>query len=143
MAEIFLAGVLVSFVKLMAYGDIGVGSSFIPWCFFCVLQLRAFQCVDRRWLWDDIAPMPVIKQALKLACTVFDRDCVPALAALQYFPLMNGCAHVVRRKVMCGVKQSAMDVGITVYVNHALSSCQYSADYDYRFARVKAAVNHT
>lgn len=58
MAEIFLAGVLVSFVKLMAYGDIGVGSSFLPWCLFCVLQLRAFQCVDRRWLWDDIAPMP-------------------------------------------------------------------------------------
>jgi hypothetical protein len=26
----FLAGVLVSFVKLMAYGDIGVGLSFIP-----------------------------------------------------------------------------------------------------------------
>jgi paraquat-inducible protein A len=25
MAEIFLAGVLVSFVKLMAYGDIGIG----------------------------------------------------------------------------------------------------------------------
>ena len=52
MAEIFLAGVLVSFVKLMAYGSIGVGSSFLPWCLFCVLQLRAFQCVDRRWLWD-------------------------------------------------------------------------------------------
>ncbi|WP_432763716.1 paraquat-inducible protein A, partial [Escherichia coli] len=49
MAEIFLAGVLVSFVKLMAYGSIGVGSSFLPWCLFCVLQLRAFQCVDRRW----------------------------------------------------------------------------------------------
>ncbi|WP_058913128.1 membrane integrity-associated transporter subunit PqiA [Entomohabitans teleogrylli] len=58
MAEIFLAGVLVSFVKLMAYGDIGIGSSFIPWCLFCVLQLRAFQCVDRRWLWDDIGDMP-------------------------------------------------------------------------------------
>ncbi|MBJ3815286.1 membrane integrity-associated transporter subunit PqiA [Shimwellia pseudoproteus] len=65
MAEIFLTGVLVSFVKLMAYGDIGVGSSFIPWCLFCVLQLRAFQCVDRRWLWDDIAPMPVCPVALK------------------------------------------------------------------------------
>lgn len=61
MAEIFLAGVLVSFVKLMAYGDIGIGSSFIPWCLFCILQLRTFQCVDRRWLWDDIAPMPVLK----------------------------------------------------------------------------------
>jgi len=60
MAEIFLAGVLVSFVKLMAYGDIGVGSSFIPWCLFCLLQLRAFQCVDRRWLWDDLAPMPTL-----------------------------------------------------------------------------------
>lgn len=34
MAEIFLAGVLVSFVKLMAYGDIGIGSSFIPRCLF-------------------------------------------------------------------------------------------------------------
>ncbi|WP_425592329.1 paraquat-inducible protein A [Dermacoccus nishinomiyaensis] len=39
MAEIFLAGILVSFVKLMAYGDIGIGSSFIPWCLFCILQL--------------------------------------------------------------------------------------------------------
>lgn len=66
MAEIFLAGVLVSFVKLMAYGDIGVGLSFVPWCMFCVLQLRTFQCVDRRWLWDDIAPMPAIKQPLKV-----------------------------------------------------------------------------
>ncbi len=65
MAEIFLAGVLVSFVKLMAYGSIGVGSSFLPRCLFCVLQLRAFQCVDRRWLWDDIAPMPELRQPLK------------------------------------------------------------------------------
>jgi paraquat-inducible protein A len=66
MAEIFLAGVLVSFVKLMAYGDIGIGLSFVPWCMFCLLQLRTFQCVDRRWLWDDIAPMPAITQPLKV-----------------------------------------------------------------------------
>ncbi len=66
MAEIFLAGVLVSFVKLMAYGDVGVGSSFLPWCLFCFLQLRVFQCVDRRWLWDDIAPMPPINQPFKI-----------------------------------------------------------------------------
>ena len=58
MAEIFMAGVLVSFVKLMAYGDIGLETSFWPWCLFCLLQLRAFQCVDRRWLWNQIAPMP-------------------------------------------------------------------------------------
>ena len=64
MAEIFLAGVLVSFVKLMAYGDVGIGSSFIPWCLYCILQLRAFQCVDRRWVWDDIAPAPALMQPL-------------------------------------------------------------------------------
>ncbi len=62
MAEIFLAGVLVSFVKLMAYGDVGIGSSFIPWCLFCLLQLRAFQCVDRRWVWEDIEPPPPLAQ---------------------------------------------------------------------------------
>ncbi|MEC5320255.1 membrane integrity-associated transporter subunit PqiA [Brenneria populi subsp. brevivirga] len=58
MAEIFLAGVLVSFVKLMAYGDIGIGTSFIPFVLFCVLQLLTFQSLDRRWLWNDIAPPP-------------------------------------------------------------------------------------
>ncbi|MEZ3498124.1 membrane integrity-associated transporter subunit PqiA [Pantoea sp. KPR_PJ] len=58
MAEIFMAGVLVSFVKLMAYGDIGLETSFWPWCLFCLLQVRAFQCVDRRWLWNQLAPMP-------------------------------------------------------------------------------------
>ncbi len=57
MAEIFLAGVLVSFVKLMAYGDIGVGISFLPFCLFCLLQQRAFQCIDQRWLWDNIMPV--------------------------------------------------------------------------------------
>lgn len=66
MAEIFLAGVLVSFVKLMAYGNIGVGQSFLPWCLFCLLQLRTLQCVDRHWLWDDIAPAPAIHQPLKV-----------------------------------------------------------------------------
>lgn len=65
MSEIFLAGVLVSFVKLMAYGDIGVGLSFFPWCLFCLLQLRAFQCVDRRWLWNNIEPLPSVNQPLK------------------------------------------------------------------------------
>ncbi|MCG8709064.1 membrane integrity-associated transporter subunit PqiA [Brenneria sp. 4F2] len=58
MAEIFLAGVLVSFVKLMAYGDIGIGGSFTPFVLFCVLQLLTFQSLDRRWLWNDIVPPP-------------------------------------------------------------------------------------
>ncbi|MGM3176210.1 membrane integrity-associated transporter subunit PqiA [Dickeya lacustris] len=64
MAEIFLAGVLVSFVKLMAYGDIGLGASFIPYIVFCLLQLLAFQSLDRRWLWDDVAPPPLMPAGL-------------------------------------------------------------------------------
>ncbi|AKJ43864.1 membrane integrity-associated transporter subunit PqiA [Pragia fontium] len=62
MVEIFLVGVLVSFVKLMAYGDIGIGASFIPYCLFCLLQVRAFQCLDRYWLWQNIqSPPPLTK----------------------------------------------------------------------------------
>ncbi|AHG22000.2 paraquat-inducible protein A [Chania multitudinisentens RB-25] len=69
MVEIFLAGVLVSFVKLMAYGDIGIGTSFIPYCLFCLLQVRAFQCVDRRWLWQDIEPAPRLDRAVQVGRT--------------------------------------------------------------------------
>ncbi|MDU2784147.1 MAG: paraquat-inducible protein A [Enterobacter sp.] len=80
MAEIFLAGILVSFVKLMAYGDVGIGSSFIPWCLYCVLQLRAFQCVDRRWAWDDIAPAPTLAQTVKVG--------VPGIRPANILPIM-------------------------------------------------------
>lgn len=65
MAEIFLAGVLVSFVKLMAYGDIGIGTSFIPYVLFSLLQLLAFQSLDRRRVWNDVAPPPMLPFALQ------------------------------------------------------------------------------
>lgn len=44
MAEIFLAGVLVSFVKLMAYGSIGVGSSF-PGVYFVSCNCALFSAL--------------------------------------------------------------------------------------------------
>ncbi|MBE8432514.1 paraquat-inducible protein A, partial [Leptospira interrogans serovar Pomona] len=104
MAEIFLAGVLVSFVKLMAYGDIGIGSSFIPWCLFCLVQLRAFQCVDRRWLWDDIAPQPALAQPLTPGITGIRqslRSCACCTAILPAESLVCPRCHTkgyVRRK---------------------------------------------
>ncbi|CAG9412432.1 membrane integrity-associated transporter subunit PqiA [Providencia alcalifaciens] len=64
MAEIFLAGVLVSFVKLIAYGEIGIGMSFLPYCAFCMMQVRAFQCLDRHWLWNKIEDAPKINKPL-------------------------------------------------------------------------------
>ncbi|NIH11512.1 MAG: membrane integrity-associated transporter subunit PqiA [Serratia symbiotica] len=69
MVEIFLAGGLVSFVKLMAYGDIGIGNSFVPYCLYCLLQVRALQCIDRRWLWQDIEPAPHLDRPLKVERT--------------------------------------------------------------------------
>ncbi len=108
MAEIFLAGVLVSFVKLMAYGDIGIGLSFVPWCMFCLLQLRTFQCVDRRWLWDDIAPMPAITQPLKVGVTGIRqglRSSVPAVrrCCRSIRPSAPRCNSkgTARRKIAC------------------------------------------
>lgn len=132
MAEIFLAGVLVSFVKLMAYGDIGIGSSFIPWCLFCLVQLRAFQCVDRRWLWDDIAPQPAVAQPLTPGITGIRqslRSCACCTAILPAESLVCPRCHT---KAMSGVKQFAVDAGVIIYLDHALSARQYFADYDYR-----------
>ena len=65
MAEIFLAGVLVSFVKLIAYGDLKIGLSFIPYALFSMLQVRAFQCLDRHWLWNQIEPAPTLAAPLQ------------------------------------------------------------------------------
>lgn len=58
MAEIFLVGVLVSFVKLMSYGEIGLGISFIPYCLFCFLQIKTYQYIDIDTLWQRIAKKP-------------------------------------------------------------------------------------
>ncbi|WP_277870464.1 paraquat-inducible protein A [Candidatus Pantoea edessiphila] len=56
-------GYLISLIKLTNYGNINLQPSFWPWCLFCILQLRLFQCIDRRWLWQLIKPMPnLIKQ---------------------------------------------------------------------------------
>ncbi|WP_232326360.1 membrane integrity-associated transporter subunit PqiA [Xenorhabdus hominickii] len=65
MAEIFLAGVLVSFVKLMAYGEISIGLSFLPYCLFCLFQIRAFQCLDRHWFWNEVEPAPEVCHTLQ------------------------------------------------------------------------------
>ena len=104
MAEIFLAGVLVSFVKLMAYGDIGIGTSFLPWCLFCLLQLRAFQCVDRRWLWRQIAPEPALPHAPRGGISGLRQQlrscpcCTAVLPAARYRCTRCGTAGYARRR---------------------------------------------
>lgn len=61
MVDIFLMGLIISFVKLVADADISLGPSFWAFCLFCLLHLRAFQVIDRRELWSKIAPCPAPK----------------------------------------------------------------------------------
>jgi paraquat-inducible protein A len=58
MVDIFLMGLIISFVKLVADADISLGPSFWAFCLFCLLHLRTFQVLDRRELWSKIAPCP-------------------------------------------------------------------------------------
>ncbi|WP_265524426.1 membrane integrity-associated transporter subunit PqiA [Providencia rustigianii] len=86
MAEIFLAGVLVSFVKLIAYGDIGIGASFLPYCAFCMMQVRAFQCLDRHWLWNRIEAAPKLHKPLKVGQTGISQDARLCLVCTAILP---------------------------------------------------------
>lgn len=58
MVDIFLMGLLISFVKLVANTDISLGLSFWAFCLFCLLHLRTFQVIDRHEMWSKIAPAP-------------------------------------------------------------------------------------
>ncbi|MBK4775336.1 paraquat-inducible membrane protein A [Candidatus Pantoea edessiphila] len=62
MVEIFMGAMLISLIKLTNYGVIDLQPSFWPWCLFCFLQIRFFQCIDRQWLWQCIKPKPDLPQ---------------------------------------------------------------------------------
>lgn len=63
MVDIFLMGLLISFVKLVANTDISLGLSFWAFCLFCLLHLRTFQVIDRHEMWSKLAqvPKPTVK----------------------------------------------------------------------------------
>ncbi|RKS86926.1 paraquat-inducible protein A [Orbus hercynius] len=54
MPEIFMAGVLVSFVKLINYGDVGLGKAFILFCLFIVFYLKSYIIFGKRDIWNEI-----------------------------------------------------------------------------------------
>ncbi|MCB5225579.1 PqiA/YebS family transporter subunit [Alishewanella sp. 16-MA] len=66
MVDIFLMGLLISFVKLVADADISLGPSFWAFCLFCLFHLRTFQVIDRHQLWSKIAPSPQPAVAAKV-----------------------------------------------------------------------------
>lgn len=60
MVDIFLMGLLISFVKLVANADISLGLSFWAFCIFCLLHLRTFQVIDRHEMWSRLALAPKV-----------------------------------------------------------------------------------
>lgn len=122
MSEIFMVGVLVSFVKLMAYGRIGTGSSFLPWCLFCLMQLRAFQCVDRRWLWRTIAPLPRLPGRPVVGISGLQQGmrscqcCTAILPAGQYVCPRCGAHGYARRKHSLQWTMALLITSLLLYV---------------------------
>jgi len=65
MPEIFMAGVLVSFVKLTSYGDIGIDRAFWSFCFFIIFYLKASIDFSIRKIWNELATNNFVKTELK------------------------------------------------------------------------------
>lgn len=67
MAEIFLVGVLVSFVKLTSYGDIGINQSFVAYCLFVILQIKAVLMFNEHQAWQHIGPSVFVDKSQLIA----------------------------------------------------------------------------
>lgn len=64
MPEIFMAGVLVSFVKLTNYGDIGIDQAFWAFCLFIIFQLKSTLVFSSRKIWNEIATFNFVNSTL-------------------------------------------------------------------------------
>ncbi|XNM61113.1 hypothetical protein ACLK1T_01590 [Escherichia coli] len=88
MAGDFPSRCAVSFVKLMAYGSIGVGSSFLPCVYFVSCNCVLFSASIVAGYGDDIARMPT-RQPLKPGVTGIRQGLRHAPVVRQSFLLMN------------------------------------------------------
>lgn len=64
MAEIFIVGILVSFVKITSYGSVSIGVSFIAYCLFSILLLKSFISIDPNRLWRHLTVPPKLERHL-------------------------------------------------------------------------------
>lgn len=65
MPEIFMAGVIVSFVKLTSYGDVGVNEAFWSFCLFILFYLKSSIYFSTRIIWNELATNNFVKTGLK------------------------------------------------------------------------------
>ena len=59
MAEIFLIGILVSFIKIVALAQVELGVSFWAYVLFTVCLMLVVLNIDRRELWRRVKPVPL------------------------------------------------------------------------------------
>ncbi|OCG23965.1 hypothetical protein A9G11_04905 [Gilliamella sp. wkB108] len=69
MPEIFLTGVLVSFVKLMSYGNIGVTSTFWAFCLFVFFYIKALVIFSPEAIWNELHSNNFALEPLKVGRT--------------------------------------------------------------------------
>ncbi|OCG14326.1 hypothetical protein A9G09_05885 [Gilliamella sp. wkB292] len=69
MPEIFLTGILVSFVKLMSYGSIGVTETFWAFCLFVFFYIKADVIFSPETIWNEIHNNNFANDELKVGKT--------------------------------------------------------------------------
>lgn len=121
MVEIFLAGVLVSFVKLVSYGNISVGAGFAAYCFFVFFFIKTFVLVDPNEFWRAFEPPALprpaqsgqsgLEQGLKLC-----RCCTAMLPAEQDKCPRCGEKNPARKKHSIQVTLALLTSSIIIYL---------------------------
>ncbi len=56
MADVFLVGIMVAMVKILALADVGFGPSFWAFCGYSVLLVKFVSVNDSTWIWDHLSP---------------------------------------------------------------------------------------
>jgi paraquat-inducible protein A len=110
MVDIFLIGLIVSFVKLLTHFEISLGMSFWAFCIFCLLHLRTFQVVDRHELWSRIAPAPQPVQGKISGATGLSQQlkvcsCCTALVELEQLTCTR-CGTKVRQRIPNSIQKT-------------------------------------
>ena len=89
MPEIFLTGILVSFVKLMSYGNIGVTSTFWAFCLFVFFYIKALVIFTPGKIWNEIHRNNFALKPLEVAKTGICQNiklchCCHAIVPIEY-----------------------------------------------------------
>ncbi|MCT6867547.1 MAG: paraquat-inducible protein A, partial [Gilliamella apicola] len=74
MPEIFITGILVSFVKLMSYGSIGVTSTFWAFCLFVFFYIKAQVIFSPETIWEEINTNNFAQAPLKVGKTAISQN---------------------------------------------------------------------